>query len=55
LLVSQAGQVLASSDDGRTFTRLNLERQVPAAALLEAPGNMLVMGGMRGLQSQAVK
>jgi len=55
LLVSQAGQVLASSDDGRTFTRLALERPVPAAALLEAPGNMLVMGGMRGLFSQAIK
>uniref|UniRef100_UPI0025E6C37E WD40/YVTN/BNR-like repeat-containing protein n=1 Tax=Rhodoferax sp. TaxID=50421 RepID=UPI0025E6C37E len=55
LLVSQAGQVLASSDDGRTFTRLALERPVPAAALLEAPGNALVMGGMRGLHSLAIK
>jgi len=55
LLVSQAGQVLVSSDDGLSFTRLKLERQVPAAALLEAPGNALVMGGMRGLHSQVSK
>jgi photosystem II stability/assembly factor-like uncharacterized protein len=55
LLVSQAGQVLASSDDGLSFTRLKLDRQVPAAALLETPGNSLVMGGMRGLHSLAIK
>lgn len=55
LLVSQAGQVLASADDGRTFTRLKLERPIPAAAVLQAPGNVLVMGGMRGLQSQAIQ
>lgn len=55
LLVSQAGQVLVSSDDGLSFTRLKLERQVPAAALLDATGNALVMGGMRGLHRQAIK
>lgn len=50
VLVSQAGHVLASSDDGASFTPLANPRPLPAAAVAALPG-ALVLAGPRGLQS----
>lgn len=55
LLVSQGGQVLVSADDGRSFTRLKLERPVPGSALLEVAAGTLAIAGARGIHIQAVK
>jgi photosystem II stability/assembly factor-like uncharacterized protein len=55
LLVSQVGQVLVSADDGRSFTKLKLERQVPASALLETAERALAIAGARGIHIQPVK
>jgi photosystem II stability/assembly factor-like uncharacterized protein len=55
LMVTQGGQVLASSDDGRSFSRLKLERPVPASALLEVGTGTLAIAGARGIHIQAVK
>ncbi|HEY2559987.1 MAG TPA: YCF48-related protein [Caldimonas sp.] len=51
VLVSQAGHVLASADDGATFTLLKTERTQPAAAVTRAGAGTLVLGGPRGLQT----
>lgn len=51
LLASQAGHLLASSDDGATFAPVKLDRPVPAAAVLGASGRALV-AGPRGVQAQ---
>lgn len=51
VLVSQAGHVLASSDDGVTFAPLKTERTQPAAAVTRAGAGTLVLGGPRGLQT----
>jgi photosystem II stability/assembly factor-like uncharacterized protein len=50
VLVSQAGHVLVSADDGATFT-LKTERAEPAAAVARVGANTLVIGGPRGLQT----
>lgn len=55
LLAGQNGQVLVSSDDGRSFGKLKLERPIPAAALLEVVGRVRVIAGARGVHSQALK
>lgn len=55
LMVTQGGQVLVSSDDGRSFSRLKLERPVPASALLEVGTGTLAIAGARGIHIQAVK
>ena len=52
VLVSQAGHVLASADDGASFTPLANPRPLPAAAVAALPGT-LVLAGPRGLQSLA--
>lgn len=53
LLVSQAGHVLLSRDDGASFTPLKTDRPLPAAAVAVA-GRTLVVGGPRGLHAQAI-
>jgi photosystem II stability/assembly factor-like uncharacterized protein len=53
VLASQTGNLLASRDDGATFTPVKLERPVPAAAVLAMPGNLLV-AGPRGAQVVAL-
>lgn len=55
LLVSQAGQVLVSTDDGQSFAKLKLERPIPAAALLEVPGRNRLIAGARGIHQQSLK
>lgn len=51
LLVSQAGQVLASTDAGATFARQPGASGGPVSAALAA-GGQLVLGGVRGLRQQ---
>lgn len=53
VLVSQAGHVLASADDGTSFTPVANPRPLPAAAVAALPG-ALVLAGPRGLQSLPV-
>ena len=50
VLASQAGHLLASGDDGASFTPIRTERPVPAAALASAAGT-LVVAGPRGVQA----
>ncbi|HET9206289.1 MAG TPA: YCF48-related protein [Burkholderiaceae bacterium] len=49
VLVSQAGHVLASADDGASFVPLKTARTLPAAAVAHAGAGTLVLGGPRGL------
>jgi photosystem II stability/assembly factor-like uncharacterized protein len=51
VLVSQAGHVLASADDGATFALLKAARTQPAAAVTRAGAGTLVFGGPRGLHT----
>ncbi|MDM0106963.1 YCF48-related protein [Variovorax sp. J22R24] len=48
VLVSQAGHVLVSRDDGASFQPLRVEQAMPAAAVAEAVGGALVIAGPRG-------
>ncbi|NRF67202.1 glycosyl hydrolase [Aquincola sp. S2] len=50
VLVSQAGHVLASRDDGASFVPIAVERPLPAAAVAAAPG-ALVLAGPRGVRA----
>ena len=50
VIVSHAGHVLVSSDDGATFVSRPLERTVPAAAVVGGDAGMLVVAGPRGVQ-----
>ncbi|HEY6132845.1 MAG TPA: YCF48-related protein [Rubrivivax sp.] len=49
VIVSQSGHVLVSADDGASFTLAKVDRPTPAAAVLTAGNNGLVIGGPRGL------
>ena len=51
VLVSQAGHVLASQDDGATFQPLQLQGALPAAAVAAPAGGTLIVGGPRGTRS----
>lgn len=53
VLVSQGGHVLASSDQGASFTRL-AARPAHAAAVLADGKDGLLIGGARGLRSQVL-
>lgn len=50
LLAGQAGQLLASNDDGASFRPLPVQRPLPAAALLPSGANAVLMAGARGVQ-----
>lgn len=50
VVVSQAGHVLVSSDDGASFAVQGVERPQPAAAVADAGNGVLVLGGPRGLR-----
>ena len=52
LIVSQAGHVLVSSDDGASFTLAKVERPIPAAAVVSAGAGALVVAGPRGVHSR---
>lgn len=51
VLVSQAGHVLASRDGGTTFAQVATETTVPAATVVAASENMLVIAGPHGVKS----
>jgi photosystem II stability/assembly factor-like uncharacterized protein len=53
VLVSQAGHVLVSRDDGASFKPLELDRPLPAAAVLGVDHGV-VIAGPRGLRTQAL-
>jgi photosystem II stability/assembly factor-like uncharacterized protein len=52
VLVSQAGHVLVSADDGASFKPLKVERPAPAAAVIGAEENAIVIAGPRGVSAQ---
>jgi photosystem II stability/assembly factor-like uncharacterized protein len=52
VLVSQAGHVLVSADDGASFKPLKVERPIPAAAVLGADKDAVVIAGPRGVRAQ---
>jgi photosystem II stability/assembly factor-like uncharacterized protein len=54
VLLSQAGQVLVSRDNGASFGVQPLARPQSASSVLALPGNRLLVGGVRGLQVQAL-
>ena len=51
VIVSQAGHVLVSRDDGASFVPMKLDRPVPAAAVVSAGADALVIAGPRGVQT----
>ena len=53
VIVSQAGHVLVSTDDGATFKLAKTERPLPAAAVVANGQGGLVVGGPRGLAALA--
>lgn len=55
VIVSQAGHVLVSNDDGASFKLAKVERPLPAAAVLGAANDGVVVGGPRGLAAQALQ
>jgi photosystem II stability/assembly factor-like uncharacterized protein len=55
VIVSQAGHVLTSRDDGATFKQAQLERPVPAAAVVGAAQDSIVVAGPRGAQLQNIQ
>ena len=54
LLAGQAGQLLASSNDGASFQALAVQRPLPAAALLPAGPAAVLVAGPRGVQLQTL-
>lgn len=52
VLVSQAGHVLVSGDDGASFKPVKIERPTPVAAVVGADKDSVVVGGPRGLRAQ---
>jgi photosystem II stability/assembly factor-like uncharacterized protein len=51
VIVSQAGHVLVSADDGATFKPAPVERPAPAAAVVAAGTGALVVAGPRGVRA----
>ncbi|MGJ7509838.1 WD40/YVTN/BNR-like repeat-containing protein [Variovorax sp. GT1P44] len=51
VLVSQAGHVLTSNDDGASFKAASVGRTLPAAAVAATAGHALVIAGPRGAQT----
>jgi photosystem II stability/assembly factor-like uncharacterized protein len=55
VVVSQAGHVLVSSDDGASFKAAKVERPIPAAAVIAGAKASVVVAGPRGVQSQILQ
>jgi hypothetical protein len=51
VIVSQAGHVLVSGDNGASFAPMKLERPIPAAAVVSGGAGALVIAGPRGVQT----
>jgi len=54
VMVSQAGHLLVSRDDGATFKPVQIERPLPAAAVIGVASNTVVVAGPRGIQAQTL-
>jgi photosystem II stability/assembly factor-like uncharacterized protein len=54
LLVSQAGHVLVSHDDGASFALAKVDRPMPATAVLATGPGAVLIAGPRGTQSLAL-
>ena len=54
VIVSQAGHVLVSADDGASFASAKVDRPTPAAAVALARNGALIVGGPRGLAAMAL-
>jgi photosystem II stability/assembly factor-like uncharacterized protein len=55
VLVSQAGHLLVSRDEGASFQPVKQERSAPGAAVIGARGAAVVVAGPRGLRAQALE
>jgi photosystem II stability/assembly factor-like uncharacterized protein len=55
VLVSQAGHLLVSRDDGASFAPVKIERAVPGAAVIGAGTSYVVVAGPRGLRAQRLE
>ncbi|MBK9243285.1 MAG: glycosyl hydrolase [Burkholderiales bacterium] len=55
VVVSQAGHILVSSDDGASFKAAKVERPIPAAAVIATGKDSVVVAGPRGVQSQTLQ
>jgi len=53
VLVSQSGQVLKSTDNGRSFRAVPVNRSMPLAAVVEAGSDKLLIVGLRGTRTIA--
>ena len=51
VIVSQAGHVLVSNDDGASFSLAKVERPIPAAAVISTGGGALIVAGPRGVST----
>ncbi|MDM0110824.1 YCF48-related protein [Variovorax sp. J22R133] len=54
VIVSQAGHILTSNDEGATFKAASTERTVPAAAVVVPAKGTVVIAGPRGAQTLAL-
>jgi photosystem II stability/assembly factor-like uncharacterized protein len=54
-VASQAGHILVSANSGATFKRADIERPLPAAALVAVDRNLLVVAGPRGVEAKPVQ
>lgn len=55
VLVSQAGQVLVSADDGASFKMIDTERSFPATAVTALGKDTLIIAGLYGVAEQKIK
>lgn len=55
VLVSQAGHLLVSRDDGASFAPVKIERAAPGAAVIGAGTGSVVVAGPRGLLAQRLQ
>ena len=55
VIVSQAGDVLVSRDDGASFVHQTVAQPLPAAAVLAAGADELITGGLRGVAIETFK
>jgi photosystem II stability/assembly factor-like uncharacterized protein len=55
VLLSQAGQLLMSEDDGDNFSVLKQEKPFPAAALVALDNEGLMLAGLHGMQARTLK
>jgi photosystem II stability/assembly factor-like uncharacterized protein len=55
VLLSQAGHLLVSGNDGARFTPVKLEQPFPASALVALDNENLMLAGLHGMQKQTLK